>query len=68
MKDTDYNESEVRAFTKSSKIKHLENLRRAEEAQVMTEQQFNDQYGPDALNLAIEQGFDRNELLRNEHG
>lgn len=35
---------------------------------VMTEQQFNDQYGPDALNLAIEQGFDRDELLRNEHG
>mgnify|MGYP003652660930 CR=1 FL=1 len=33
----------------------------------MTEQQFNDQYGPDALNLAIEQGFDRDELLRNEH-
>ena len=30
----------------------------------MTEQQFNDQYGPDALNLAIELGFDRDELLQ----
>ena len=33
MNTTDHKESEVRAFTKSSKIKHLENLRRAEEAQ-----------------------------------
>ena len=35
--------------------------------QAMTEQQFNDQYGPDALNLAIELGFDRDELLQNSH-
>jgi len=31
----------------------------------MTEQQFNEQYGPDALNMAIELGFDRDELLQN---
>jgi len=36
MNTTDYNESEPRAFTKSSKIKHLENLRRVEEAQETT--------------------------------
>jgi len=30
----------------------------------MTEQEFNEQYGPDALNLAIELGFDRDELLQ----
>ncbi len=28
-----------------------------------TEQEFNEQYEPDALNLAIELGFDRDELL-----
>ena len=33
----------------------------------MTEQQFNEQYGPDALNMAIELGFDRDELLTHVH-